>query len=271
VTPGGYDPDLFAGAAEYYARYRVPYPPSAIAYIAESFALDRGCRALDLGCGPGTLAIPLGAIVGEVTAMDPDPGMLWTGRRLAKEAGVGNIRWIAGGSRDLAQARGPFRLAAMGQSFHWMDRHQVLEDLRGLIEPAGGIALVAPAARRPQESWEEAADEVVRRFLGEPATHPQRNPEPRHEPALDRSEYEIVARREFPSTVERDFASILGALYSMSGSARRLFGDEGPRFETELREAMGELNPAGVFREKVETEVVIARLRTKPRPASYSQ
>lgn len=139
-----YDPELFAGVAEDYARWRVPYPHEAIAFVVDRFGLGRPARVLDLGCGPGTLTIPLAAVVGEVVAMDPDPGMLDMGRRRAQADGVTNVRWIAGGSRDLALAGRPFRLVAMGQSFHWMDRDQVLEDLRRLIEADGGIALVGP-------------------------------------------------------------------------------------------------------------------------------
>lgn len=111
----------------------------------------------------------------------------------------------------------------------------------------------------------------MKRFLGEPAAHPQRNPEPRHEPAIDRSAFEIVERREFASIMERDFGSILGALYSMSGSTRRRFGAASPRFEAELRKAMLELRPAGAFRDEVETEVVVARLRSRTRARGYSQ
>src|SRR3569623_190048 len=112
-----FDPDLFAGTAAYYARFRAPYGRVAIDHVIAAFRLDRTARVLDLGCGPGTLTIPLAAVAGEVVAMDPDEDMLAEAKRQA--AGATNIRWIHGGSLDLDLATGPFRLVVFGQSFHW--------------------------------------------------------------------------------------------------------------------------------------------------------
>src|SRR5438552_8498405 len=36
-----------------------PYAPAAIELIVEAYGLSERVRALDLGCGPGTIAIPL--------------------------------------------------------------------------------------------------------------------------------------------------------------------------------------------------------------------
>jgi hypothetical protein len=47
-------------------------------------------------------------------------------------------------------------------------------------------------------------------------------------------------------------------VYSTSSSARGLFGHNADAFEVELSEALLSLNPAGVFNERVETEVLIA-------------
>jgi SAM-dependent methyltransferase len=217
------DPDLFRGAAEYYARFRAPYAPEALDHVIAAFDLGANNRVLDLGCGPGTLTVPFARVAGEVLAMDPDPGMLAEGRRQASAAGLDNIEWREAGSRELDQVAGPFKLVLMGQSFHWMDRDQVLRDLYGLAEDGGGIAAIAPGERRPQESWEAEAARVVRRYMGEQPWHPQRNREARHEPALERSRFAITAYVEFPSTLTRDLDSIIGCLYSQSSSTRRLW------------------------------------------------
>jgi SAM-dependent methyltransferase len=53
-----------------------------------------GARVLDIGSGPGTLAIPMAGIVADVTAVEPAEGM---GRLLVERtanAGLGNIRRI---------------------------------------------------------------------------------------------------------------------------------------------------------------------------------
>jgi ubiquinone/menaquinone biosynthesis C-methylase UbiE len=251
----------FDGTAPFY-RFRVPYPAAVFAFLRSEFALDGGCRALDLGCGPGTLSIPLSRFVAEVVALDVDAGMLAEGERLAAHAGRANIRWLRSRAEDVAVDLGRFRLVTLGQSFHWMDRDSVLRRLAPLVEDGGGLALVAPGRRRPQESWEEIAEAVVAKYLGPRARHPRMNPEPENEPALRRSEdFEEVGAREFPSLIERDVSSILGWVYSSSTSARQRFGERAPEFERELAEALGRARPSGIFRETVETEVVVIRKR----------
>ena len=52
-----------------------------------------GARSvLDVGCGPGTLAVPLAQRVGEVVALDYSSGMLQALGQACAAAGVGNVR-----------------------------------------------------------------------------------------------------------------------------------------------------------------------------------
>jgi hypothetical protein len=136
----------------------------------------------------------------------------------------------------------------------------VLRKLAVLIANGGGLALVNGGKRRPQESWKPVADQIVAKFLGPRTRHPRANPkEPQHEPALARSEYFAnFTAHEFPGTITRDIDSIIGCLYSKSSSAKPLFGENAEAFEAELTKALLNLNPAGVFHEQIETEVVIA-------------
>ncbi|HSZ50629.1 MAG TPA: class I SAM-dependent methyltransferase [Caulobacteraceae bacterium] len=256
-----YDPDLFRGAAAFYDRYRAPYAVAAIEFAVERLGLARASRIIDLGCGPGTLARRLAPHVAEVIAMDPDPDMLAEGRRLARSEGIDNITWMQAGSAELGGLKGPFRAAVMGQSFHWMDRGQVLGDFQRLIEDGGGIALINPGRRRPQESWEPISEEVVERYLGKQSPHPQRNAEPHHEPALRRSAFEITEDVEFSSTITRDIPSIIGFLYSRSDSTQRLFGERLDAFEHDLAAALRRVRPDGVFHETIETGVTVAMKR----------
>jgi SAM-dependent methyltransferase len=251
----------FAGTAPFY-RFRVPYPPEAFAFLRAEFGLEPGGRILDLGCGPGTLSIPLSRLVGEVVALDIDPEMLAEGERQAAGAGRANIRWLCARAEDVSRELGRFRLVTLGQSFHWMDRDGLLRRLAPLVEDGGGLALVAPGGRRPQESWEELAQSVVARYLGPRDRHPLTNPEPENAPALRRSQdFAVAGAREFPSRIERDVSAILGWVYSSSTSARHRFGERAADFEAELAAALLGANSSGIFRERVETEVVVVRKR----------
>ncbi|HTS77062.1 MAG TPA: class I SAM-dependent methyltransferase [Bryobacteraceae bacterium] len=261
--PASLDASPFAGTARYYHRFRAPYAKAAIDFIVERYNLTESVRALDLGCGPGTIAIPLSYTVGEVVAVDPDADMIAEGQRLAASRGRRNIRWLRCRAEDIPLGAEPFRVATIGQAFHWMDRDAVLRKLAILIEEGGGLAIVNPGKRRPQETWEPLADRIVAKFLGPRVRHPKSNPqEPEHEPALVRSEYfSHLTAHEFPGTITREINSILGCVYSISSSARPLFGENAKAFEADLTKALLSQNPAGVFREQVETEVVIAPKR----------
>ena len=255
----------FAGTARYYDRFRAPYARAAFDFIVEAYHLRGDARALDLGCGPGSIAIPLSHSVAEVLAVDADADMIAEGRRLAASRGRENIRWLRSRAEDVPLGEGPFRVATIGQAFHWLDRDAVLAKLAILIADGGGLALVNPGRRRPQESWEPLADRIVTKFLGPRNPHPNSNPrEPHNEPALLRSEcFSEFTAHEFPSTITRDVNSIIGCIYSMSSSARPLFGDTAEAFEAELSEALLSLEPSGVFTARLETEVVIAPKRPR--------
>ena len=193
--PAPEDASPFAGTAPYYDRFRAPYAPAALDCVIEAYGLGAGSRVLDLGCGPGTIAIPLSRRIAEVVAVDPDAGMIAEGRRLAAESGRTNIQWLNASAEEVSPEAGPFQAVTIGQAFHWLDRDAVLAKLGVLIADGGGLALINPGKRRPQESWEPAAEAVIARFLGHRTRHPKSNPrEPTNEPALLRSEHLLSAQ-----------------------------------------------------------------------------
>ena len=263
-----YDLELFRGTADAYAVHRPKYPQAAFDFLSSRFALDERARVLDLGCGTGNASLPLASRVGEVVALDPDPEMIETGRRVAAQQGIHNVRWVNQGSLDLSPELGRFRLVVMGQSFHWMERDQVLGDLQELVEEGGGLAFLGPAhgvvlvgnaPPQPRESWEDAADAMLRKYVGERRRHARSNPrEPRHEPALLRSQFSIAAYHEFDSTITLSPDAIIGRLYSLSGNLREQLADRRHEFERELREVLLALWPEGTWEERLRTGVLVA-------------
>ena len=76
---------------------------AASVYVDRFLALaapDPDWTVLDMGCGPGTLALPLARMTRSVTAVDFSPVMLGILRDRAGEQGVDNIRTIQGSWND---------------------------------------------------------------------------------------------------------------------------------------------------------------------------
>src|SRR5712691_6007412 len=78
-----YDPTIYRGSAAYYARGRPPYSRALVPTLAAEVGLNGSGRLLDVGCGPGVLAILLADCFAEAIALDPDPEMLAEGARRA--------------------------------------------------------------------------------------------------------------------------------------------------------------------------------------------
>lgn len=92
---------------------------------------------LDVGCGPGTLAIPLARRVARVTAMDFSEQMLAVLAQRAAAAGLGNIRAVHGSWLDDWQGLG-------------VERHDVVIAARSLAvdDLAGALALMTRWAKK---------------------------------------------------------------------------------------------------------------------------
>lgn len=126
-----WDETLFEGAAAHYARGRLPYAPGLAAALAETLELDGSGRLIDVGCGPGTLALTLAPLFHEVVGVDPDDGMITEAARDAAGRGVsGRTRWVRARAEDLPADLGTFTVATFGQSFHWMDQERVAATVR---------------------------------------------------------------------------------------------------------------------------------------------
>jgi SAM-dependent methyltransferase len=261
-APETYDPRRFQTTVPFYARYRLGYPDALIARIMQIVGLKPGDSVMDLGCGPGLVAIPFAQAGMKVVAVDPEPNMVDAAKEAARAAGV-TLDVRQGSSFDLPAGIGPLRLVTMGRSFHWMDREATLKILDKLIVPDGAIALLHDNRPHTVENrWRNVMNDVGNEFGRRETSHMKERESAgyrTHESFLLRSPFN---RLESAGVfIERKLTAddIVGLAFSLSTSAPQRLGDRKESFERALRTRLAELSPDGQFIEIAEAYALIAR------------
>lgn len=244
----------FRSTVSHYIAGRLRYPPALIAAVAEALGLAGAGRVLDLGCGPGFLAVAFAPLVGHVVAMDPEPGMLAAAREAARGQ-KGRFTFVLGGSEDLVPELGRFSLVTMGRSFHWMDREKTLAQLDTMVEAKGGVALFRDRHPEvPQNAWNTAWRAIRDRYAEADPRHHARD----HERVLRQSAFADIRR--LTERVERRASvdELVARSLSQSTTSPERLGAAQADFEAELRATLAPYVVDGTVTELVEAETLLA-------------
>jgi SAM-dependent methyltransferase len=245
-----WDETLYLQSATYYVAGRLAYPNQIGAQIISAAGQDSQSRALDVGCGPGSLTILLAPLVDQIVGIDPDREMIAEAQRAAHRAGISNVGWRRLRGEQLPAGLGDFDLATFAQSLHWMKRVEVLRLVRTMLRPGGACVHVHATTNRGDESVDplprprppyEQIDALVRSFLG-PMRRAGRSVRPSfaggdeaevyRAAGFDGPERFTVPRGE---VIERSVDQLVAATFSLSSSTPHLFGDRRHEFESALR------------------------------------
>jgi SAM-dependent methyltransferase len=132
----------FASTALFYEELRPPYPPEFFREVARQLKLSRRHSLIDLGTGPGLLALGFAPYVGRITGVDPEVEMLAAAKEAAARAGA-DLKLIEGKAETLPEDIGAFDVVTIGRALHWMDREPTLARLDRLVARDGVIAVCA--------------------------------------------------------------------------------------------------------------------------------
>src|SRR5882724_2234062 len=145
----------FATTVALYEELRPPYPPSFFREVAQRLPLDKQHALIDLGTGPGLLALGFAPYVGRIVGVDPEPAMLAAAKNAAEHASQA-FTLIQGKAEELPDDVGRFDVVTIGRALHWMDREATLARLERLVAPAGVILVCASfSATNGRNPWLE--------------------------------------------------------------------------------------------------------------------
>jgi SAM-dependent methyltransferase len=256
-----YDPTQYVGSAPHYLVGRPPYSPELGNVLARELGLDGAGHLLDVGCGPGVLAVQLAPLFERVTAIEPDPDMILEARRQATANGV---------ALDLRRARAEdigvldlpsMRVVTFGQSFHRVDRTPVAEAVYDLLEPGGAIVLIthdidarpSPAGTGDPTIPDNEVQELITSYLGPDRRSGGRPvssyPSERWEVSLAKTRFGVPTTVHAPGRpdITRDVEGVISGYLSMSYAAPHLFGDRLDQFVDDLRRLLTARTGTGRF------------------------
>lgn len=243
----------FASTVEFYARARQPYGAAFFAAVAERLDLNRTQRLLDLGTGPGLLALGFAPFCAEVTGVDPEPAMIEAARRAAQRLGIA-LALIESRAEDLPENIGKFDVVTIGRALHWMEPEATCAALERVVAPEGHILICRPStASDDRNPWLSAYDEVRKRW-----TAPRAG---RHSVDLDAFFAGTLFHRQEPLGIELSqvipIERLVERVLSMSTSSADQLGDDKEQMAAAVRQATSPFAVDGLIQEIVEVRVEI--------------
>jgi SAM-dependent methyltransferase len=235
----------FASTVAYYENARPPYGAAFFEAVAQKLGLDGSERLLDVGAGPGILAIGFAPYCREAVGMDPEPGMVEAARAAAEGAGVA-VRFLEGRFEDIAPTLGAFDLVSIGRAIHWLDPKPARTALDRALAPRGRVLVCgATSAKDGRNPWLEAFNSVRDRWKGD---RPSRD----HQSFFADGQFTRIETIRVEGTYAVPVERLAERVLSMSTSSPERLGDEVPAMKSAMREALAPFASKGMIEDFVE-------------------
>jgi SAM-dependent methyltransferase len=255
----------FATTAEFYEQYRPPYPAEFFRTVAQKLRLSERHALVDLGTGPGLLALGFASYVGRVTAVDPEPAMLAVARSAVARAGQA-VRLIEGRAEDLPGDIGSFDVVTIGRALHWMDRASLGPLFARLVAPGGAIVVCASfSVRDSRNPWLEDYDTARRRWSDEELLSGSRKGEQAHRnlgDVLGPAGFDVIDAIRVETTQEVSASDLARRVLTFSSSSPAALGDKVDAMLADVEARLLPFSHGGVLSETLMSAASVARRRS---------
>lgn len=215
-----------------YEQARPDYPSEALDHIIDVLGLEAGAHVVDVGAGTGKFARQLVARGLRVTGVEPIAEM----RKIFERVVDADV--VDGTAESIPLDDETADAVTAAQAFHWFDSDRALPELRRVLRPRGGVALIWNV-RDESHPLHRAYAEAIRPYKVD--AYPSGGAHPGGEP-LASPLFTDVEERTFPHVQLMDADGLVARAASVSFIAQ-LPEDE----RDELLERIRALAPSGTF------------------------
>jgi SAM-dependent methyltransferase len=152
----------FAVVAGAYERGRPEYPPAVVGAIAAELRVTGDAPVLDLAAGTGKLTRALLSARLDVVAVEPQPQL-----RDLLAASIGSERVRDGLAEAIPLADGSIAAVMVADAFHWFEHGAALREIRRVLRPGGGLAVLSTAPDWSGASWAHEVGALMARLRPE--------------------------------------------------------------------------------------------------------
>jgi SAM-dependent methyltransferase len=223
----------FGAEADAYERGRPSWAPEAVALLVSELGLGPGRAVADVAAGTGKLTRLLPPSGASVVAVEPVAEMARVLRRVVPGVGV-----ASGVAERLPFRAGSIDAVVVAEAFHWFDAPVALGEIRRVLRPGGGMALLWNQAGAEPAPWQVELGVLLAGirdpdlpFPGGHSTHPW------SEQVAAAGGFTPVAHRTFPHEQVASPDEVLAGALSTSWIAIRP-EDERRRFADDVRQLL---------------------------------
>lgn len=135
--------EQFTLQAEEYRKLTSAMVSDRTAAVLELVGIRPDDVALDVACGPGSLALEIAPLVQSVIGADITPAMIEQAKIVQREKGIANVRWTVADLCDLPFEDAAFSLVLCRSAFHHFDRPAAaFAEMVRVCRPGGRIAVI---------------------------------------------------------------------------------------------------------------------------------